>query len=196
MTEIKIGKIAETSLGMVVQRFTPNKRHYGDSKGAVIGKEYYQTTLKSLDDNKIDPNLFETIEVEKDINNRYLLKKGDIIMKISPPFSAAVIDFNCENLIGSSHFAIIRVNEEFDSEYLSFILNGKHVRRQLMRLIEGGSLSIIKISYLNEVKIRTRDKSEQKRYAKLFSLLMKRKELKTRVIEIEDEIIRDLISRL
>lgn len=65
-----------------------------------------------------------------------------------------------------------------------------------MRLIEGGSLSIIKISYLNEIEIRTRDKAEQKRYAKLFSLLMKRKELKTRVIEIEDEIIRDLISRL
>jgi len=197
MQMIKLGRIAEISSGMVVQRFTPKRGDEAASEGFEGQREYYHTTLKSLEDNNINPNLFESIEVAKMINQRYLLRKGDIIMKLSPPFSAAVIDFDCENLIGSSHIAIIRLNNDlFDPHYLTYILNGKHVRKQLSRLIEGGSLAIIKISYLNELKIRARIKDEQVKYAKLLSLLKKRKQLKMRIIEIEDEIIKDIISEL
>jgi len=198
MKEIKLEEVAQISSGLVLQRFGLDRKYSKVPKKQIStnGKMYYHVTLKAVDDNKIDLNLLETIKIEKEMNERYLLKKGDIIMKLSPPFSAAVIDFNCKNLLGSSHFAIIRVKDKFDPEYLSYILNGKYVQKQLNRIVEGGILSIIKINYLNEVKIRLMDKSEQLKYAKFFSLLSKRRELKMRVMELEDVIIENLISDL
>ena len=198
MKEIKLEEVTQISSGLVLQRFGLDRKYskMQKKKTNTNGKMYYHITLKAVDDNKIDLNLLETIKVEKKVNERYLLKKGDIIMKLSPPFSAAVIEFNCKNLIGSSHFAIIRVKDKFDPEYLTYILNGKYVQKQLNRLVEGGILSIIKINYLNEVKIRLRDKSEQLKYAKFFSLLSKRRDLKIRAMELEDVLIENVISNL
>jgi hypothetical protein len=46
------------------------------------------------------------------------------------------------------------------------------------------------------VKLRIRDKNEQILYAKLLSLLKQRRELKMRVIELEDKITDSLLREL
>lgn len=199
MKEVKLEKIAEISSGLVLRRFSLNKRYLKMPQKQIPstdGKQYHYTTLKSMDDNKIDLNLLETTKVEKRINDHYLLKKGDIIMKLSSPFSAAVIKFDCENLLCSSHFAIIRTIDEFDPEYLSFILNGKYVRKQLHKLTEGDRLPIIKINYLNKVKIRFRDRNEQIKYANILSLFLKRRELQNRKMTLEKMLVESILSDL
>ncbi len=75
-------------------------------------------------------------------------------MKLAPPYSAALVDFPCENIVATSNFAIIRKIEHFDPQYLAFVLNSKDVRRQIQRYVEGTALAIIKISYLKELKIK------------------------------------------
>jgi len=195
MKKIELEKAAEISSGLVVQRFTNRKGLKVEDEPAAK-KLYYYTTLKSVEDNKIDLSLLERVELEKEVKPNYLLRKGDIIMKLSSPFSAARVDFECENLLVSSHFAVIRVKDNFDPKYLSFILNGRYVRNQLNRLVEGGMLSIIKISYLKKVKIRFRNKDEQQKYGKLLSLLLRRNELKKRELELEELIMEDILSNL
>ena len=83
-----------------------------------------------------------------------------------------------------------------DPGYLSFILNAPYVRSQLRKLVEGSTLAVIKINHLNDVKLKIRDKNEQILYAKLLSLLKMRRELKMRVIELEDKITDSFLREL
>jgi|GEM_PF-932869 len=198
MCEKDLKMVASIYSGLVLQRFGLGRRYSNNRKTVSPSdeKSYYHIPLKAVEDNKIDLNLLETIKVEKEVNKRYLLKNGDIIMKLSPPFSAAMINFDCENLIGSSPFAIIRTSENIDPMYMTYVLNGKNVRKQLNRLVEGGTLAIIKINYLNQVKIPYRNLEDQIKYAKLLSLLSKRKNLRMKTVELEDSIIEKIISEL
>jgi len=188
MEDVKLEKVAEISSGLVLNRFISDQKKEGE--------EYLYITLKSVEDNKINLELLEYMNMGRKVQERYILHKGDIIMKLAPPFSAALIDFELPNLIAPSNFAIIRIKKDFDAEYLSFILNGKIIRRQLNRLVEGTILTIIKISYLNELKIKQRDKKEQIKYAKLLSLLLKRRELKKRILELEEQLMNNILSNL
>jgi restriction endonuclease S subunit len=188
MEEVKLEEVAEISSGLVLNRFSSDQEKEGE--------EYLYITLKSVEDNKINLELLECMNMERKVQERYILHKGDIIMKLAPPFSAALIDFDLPNLIAPSNFAIIRIKKDFDAEYLSFILNGKLIRRQLNRLVEGTILTIIKISYLNELKIKQRDKKEQIKYAKLLSLFLKRRELKKRILKLEEQLMNNILSNL
>ncbi|HAL64982.1 MAG TPA: hypothetical protein DCP10_05385 [Bacteroidales bacterium] len=197
MEEIKLKKIAKISSGMVLKRFIKSMKSSAvpTTKNTEKSRDdYYHITIKSVEDNKIHKNLFEQVSMERTVDDKYLLKKGDIVMKLTPPYSTAVIDFECENLVAPSNFAIIRVKDEFDSEYVSFVLNSKNIRKQLNRLVEGTTLAVIKINHLKELDIRCRDKKEQIKYAELASLLSKRLTLRTRILEIEKELTEDLLS--
>lgn len=189
MQETKLKKASHILSGAVLNRYSRVKDYPNTLK-------YSYITMKSIEDNRIYPEFFETQHTTRKVDEKYLLKKGDVVMKLAPPYSAALIDFNSENLVAPSNFAIIRTAGELDPGYLSFILNAPHVRRQLHRLVEGSSLAVIKINHLNDVKLKVRAKDEQILYAKLFSLLLKRRELKMRIIELEDKITDSLRRKL
>lgn len=181
MEEINLSDAAEISSGLTLNRFKSKKSSKADET-----ENYYHITIKSVEDNKINLDLLETLKTDRKVDGRYLLKRGDIVIKLSPPYNAAMVNFDLKNIVAAHNLAIIRSKGEFDPEYLTYILNGSYVRNQLNRLVEGGALSIIKKSSLNQIKIRTRDKREQRKYAKLLSLFSKRKELKLRIMELEE----------
>lgn len=189
MQELKLKKTALILSGAVLNRYSRVKDYPNTLK-------YSYITMNSVEDNRIYPEFFETQQATREVDEKYLLKKGDVVMKLAPPYSAALIDFNCENLVAPSNFAIIRSIGELDPGYLSFILNAPYVRRQLRKLVEGSTLAVIKINHLNEVKLKIRDKNEQILYANLLSLLKMRRALKMRVIELENKITDSFLREL
>lgn len=195
MKELKLKKVARISRGLVLQRFSRAKLYFKEDS---FEKEkiYSYITLNCVEDNRIDLKIVETIKIKRNVDEEQLLKKGDIVMKLAPPYNAALVDFECENIIAPSNFAIIRTRGNFDPEYLSFILNGEHTRKQLYRFIEGSTLGFIRISYLNELKVRYMDINKQVKYAKLFSALLKRKELKKKELKLEEKVTQSILSRL
>ncbi|WP_042703845.1 hypothetical protein [Methanobrevibacter arboriphilus] len=116
--------------------------------------KYYYIPQKSVFDNNIDSNTFETIVTNKKVENKYLAHYKDIIIKLTPPYNAAVVDFKRNDVIVPSNFAIIRVKDEFISVFLAYVLNGPNVKKQLRRLVEGTNIPIIKINNLKDIKIK------------------------------------------
>lgn len=158
--------------------------------------KYYYIPQKSVFDNNIDSNTFETIVTNKKVENKYLAHYKDIIIKLTPPYNAAVVDFKRNDVIVPSNFAIIRVKDEFISVFLAYVLNGPNVKKQLRRLVEGTNIPIIKINNLKDIKIKKRSSYKQIEYAKLFYLLDIRKELLLRKIELEDKLKDNILSKL
>ena len=66
----------------------------------------------------------------------------------------------------------------------------------MLRRVEGGSIPIIKIKSLNEVKIRQINLDMQVQYANLFRLISHRNCLKKRNIELEGLLTENILSNL
>lgn len=197
MNELKLGAVADIYSGLVLKRYEQPKEALKDSYNKDESeREYFYITLKGVDDNRINLELLERTTAKKKMDEKYVLRKGDIVMKLSPPYSAATVDFIREDIVAPSNFAIIKVKTKFQPEYLAFVLNSRHTKKQLNRLLEGSALAIIRITYLNQLKIRPRDMGQQNKYAKLLSLLLRKNELKKRELELEELIMENITSNL
>ena len=188
--EVKLKSIANLSSGLVINRIDSLKSIDDNSN------KYYYISQKSVYENYIDEGRFEPVFAEKTIENRYLARNNDIIMKLTPPYTVAMIDFNRNNLIIPSSFAIIRARDEFIPMYLAYVLNGKSVRQQLKRLVEGTNIPVIKINNLNNVKIKKVSKYKQIKYSKLFYLLDYRRRLLDTKRKLEESLKEGILSKL
>src|SRR5690242_1226780 len=85
------------------------------------GNEFKQIRLKDVTkDGVIKYEELEGFNSEK-VNEKYLLKKGDIILKAkSGDNTAAIIEEDIENVVAASHFIVITVNDNsiLNPEYL------------------------------------------------------------------------------
>lgn len=197
--KVKLEDISTISSGLVLNRITSSDIESiaidSDNIGEDI-KKYYYISQKAVDDNHIDEEKFIPIYTKKNIEEKYKAHYKDIIMKITPPYSAAVIGFKRKDVIVPSNFAIIRIKKDFVAVFLCYLLNGPNVRKQLRRLVEGSNIAIVKISNLKNVKVKKRNKAKQVEFSKLFFLVDYRRWLLDRKQEIENILKEDLLAKL
>ncbi|KZX10613.1 restriction endonuclease subunit S domain-containing protein [Methanobrevibacter filiformis] len=186
---LKLGQIADIYSGVVLSRIKSNNPNEDSHK-------YHVITKKAVNNNFMDTSQFEEIYTNKEIDDKFIAKDKTLVMKLTPPYSLSIIAFHREDVIIPSNFAIIHVNNEFDEFYLSYVLNSNNLRKQIIKLVEGTPFPVIKLDYLNDIKIKKIGISKQIHYSKLFSLLNKRKNLLKRKLEIEENIIKLTIDSL
>ncbi len=198
--KVKLGKIADIISGLTVNRFLSSRPiNYPNNEGnnkMDKAKEYQVLTQKSVTANNIDENHFESVTTDKIIEKKYFAQYKDIVIKKTSPYNAAVIQFDRNDVIIPSNFAIIRVKEEFIAIFLAYILNGNNVKHQLNKLVEGTNVHILKIANLNNLILKKRSKHRQVEFSKLFYLLNHRRTLLDKKRKLEETLKEDLISKL
>lgn len=142
------------------------------------GNDFKQIRLKDVTkDGVIKYEELEEFASEK-VNEKYLLKKGDIIFKAkSGDNTAALISDDVENLVPSVHFIIITINDlsVLDPEYLVAYLNSEYAQDYFKKNAEGTVQPIIKIKTLEELEIKIIEMEEQKKVSSLYNLIKKEK---------------------
>ena len=74
-----------------------------------------------------DLEVFHAIEP---LSREYLTQQGDIIIRLSIPYTAILIDSDVEGIVVSSNFAIIRSNRNYLlPEYLLWLLNTPDIKQ-------------------------------------------------------------------
>lgn len=111
----------------------------------------------------------ETLKTDKKLNEKYLLKKGNIIMRLTPPYTAITIDFDDENITTTSNYAIIKVKDYYSPELLAFYLNSEYTKEQIYKFSEQTSVKVINISNIKNFDIKKID--EEPLYESTFDLL-------------------------
>lgn len=92
--------------------------------------------------------IFDAIEV---LGSEYLTQKGDIIIRLSTPYTAILIEKETSNMVISSNFAVIRVDQRhLLPEYLFWLLNTILVKRQIFENTSSNMLGAIKPSFFSE----------------------------------------------
>ncbi|GAA0777112.1 hypothetical protein GCM10008908_31660 [Clostridium subterminale] len=167
---MKLDKIADVSTGLVLAR----KKASGNN-----GFGYELLTLRSFNENGyIEDDYLDDFISEDKINQQYLTKEGDVIVRLSSPNTAVYITKELENMVIPSLFAIIR-NESNNilSEFIAVFLNSKKCRRLLAADTIGSVISIVKTSAFKDLHIPKYTIEKQRDIIKVNSLVIKEKKL-------------------
>ena len=130
-----IGEIAGVRTGLVTAR---KKK----SASSARTYEYQLLNLKCIaDEGYINKVYIEAYETSEELKDNYLTQMGDILVRLSSPYTAVLIDQSslC-GLVVPSHFAIIRVDRQHAlPEYVFWVLRRDKNKITMMQNSSGST---------------------------------------------------------
>ncbi len=162
------------------------------------GINYKILTLKSLDNRGfIDDYLLEEFVSIDEIDDKYLTKKGDIVIRLSSPFTAACINDDQENIIVTSLFAILRPkNQNVYTKYICIYLNSDIMQKQYLKDASGSVLQMIKTSSLKDYKIKLLEMKYQKLAVEINDLMIRENILMEDLLENKKQYNRIVLNKI
>ena len=189
----KISEIADIQSGLVLSRKA--------AKENMNVYPYQRLTLRSVtEDCLLDISSFETYEACEPIDEQFLTKENDIIVRLFAPVCATLITKDYEGLVVPSQLAIIRLKDScpYLPGYLSVYLTNE---RSLENLIEGAGMAaqkIIKVGNVAELEIPCLPIEKQKMISDIANEQLNIVALYKKIIEQETlrtkTVIKDIIG--
>lgn len=186
----RLGELCKISSGLVFKR--------KEAPPDVSGYEYKLINLKSINNSGvINKDLIDDFISLEEIQDKYIAKKGDVIIRLSFPFTAAYVDENVEGSIISSLFSILRLNDPHVlPEFLSIVLNSEMMQRQYAREASGSALQMIKTSALKNYKISIPSIDTQEKMININQLALKEIDLLLQLSEQKKLYNKFIMSKL
>lgn len=175
---VKLGDIADIITGLVVKRKEA-------TKGYDLYSEYKLLTLKSFDQNGwlIEENL-EKFKSLEEIDQKYLTSAGDVIVRMSYPYTSIYISKKQEHMIVPSLFVIVRTtSNSLSPEYISLYLNSDIMKKQYSKESSGSVIQTLKTSSFKNLEIPCLELNFQEKAIQLNDLMKKEKILLLKLME-------------
>lgn len=182
---MKLKDISNIRTGAVLSRINGN------------GKEIRAITLKSLDEEGyLDCKSFETVAVD-DVKAKddYFAQVGDVLVRLTAPYTATVISEENAGAVVSSHYAIIRCNRSINPWYLFWWLTQN---RDLFYKAASGSvlLGTISSNVIAELQINVIPFDQQKKIAELMLISRRERELVIKLIEQRNKLVNTAVKAI
>lgn len=162
--QVKLGDVAEIRTGFMTTR---NK---SGSKG---GRKfsYRLLNLKCIDNlGFINSSMIEDFESCEKLKSDFLTRKGDILIRLSFPYTVVFIDKkeHC-GLLVPSHFAIVRANDPASAKYVFWALRRAKSRAALMQKSASTvALPVVTKIQIEEIVIPRFSEEKQKLIGNIF----------------------------
>lgn len=186
---MKLGEIAIIRSGLVLSR----KQAQEESEF-----QYLALNLRSIhpDGYIVLHELDQYTAVEK-LSADYITQNGDVVIRLSSPYTAVLIDEAYAGLVVSSNFVIIRANKHFIlPEYLHWLLNTPKIKRQIRENADSNVLGSIKSKFYADIDIVPITVDEQRKIAEINVLAKKERQLLTRLTEEKELYYNTLIDQI
>lgn len=181
--------------GKVVQRLIADPL-MGDK---VVDPQRKTVVSKTVDEGFIDDENVVLNDYKALPDDEKLTKEGDIIIKLTPPYKAAIIDKEHEGMFVSSFCSIIRNvdTDQITKEYLVAYLNSDVCRRKFEVATAGSAtIAMLTNTKISDLAIPFVDKEKQNAVSTHFFKMIANKKILTRIIELEEEKLASMIARL
>ena len=113
-------------------------------------------------------------------------------MRLTPPYTARIVEFSEPNITTTSNYAIIKVNEDYSPELLNFYLNSEYAKRQIYKFSEQTSIKVINISNIKNFDIKLNN-NDMSLYTELIQIFEEKKKNMEKKIQLEEDLIEELI---
>lgn len=146
---------------------------------------YRMLTLRSFDqDGWLREDGFDVFRSIEGIDTKYLTVEGDVVIRLSAPYTAVAIDKQHENILVPSLFVLIRIyDERILPEFLSIFLNSDKMKKCYIKESSGSTIQTIKTSAFKDFELQLPEMKRQKKSAELNNLLKKEKQLLRALLE-------------
>lgn len=144
---------------------------------------YDLIALKSISEERwiINGQLDRFYATER-LSSEYLTHNDDILIRMSKPYTAVLIDESTSNYLFSSNFTVIRCKKDLiDPKYLCWLLNSKGILDDIQKNNAGNMLGAIRSQYYAELEIEPIPLDKQKVLGNLYILGRRENELLIRL---------------
>ena len=139
----------------------------------------------------------ETLRTEAD--KKRITQIGDIVIKLSTPYDAAIIDEYSAGCIVPSFCAIIRHDATIDNRYLLAFLNSDCCKDQLKQQVAGAVMTVLSVGKVSSVLIPLATCEEQAVIGNRFIETQRKIRILKEIFELEtkrnDIVFRDLVEK-
>ena len=177
---MKLESIATLSVGQILTRVAT------DENSEI---QYKVLQPKAIGNNVIKDEDLTDIRFAKDVEREKFTREGDIVMKLSTPYDAVVIDENHVDLVIPSFCAVIRTEEGINPYYICALINSSYIKDQIKARIAGTVRPMMKISDLRTVNIPKVSNDKMNAIGEEYQLSLKKLDLLTKIINSEKEIM-------
>lgn len=168
-----------------------------ETKGHEVAVENQKTIVaKTIDKGLIEDDDVVLNNYRTELDKKRMTKEGDIVIKLSAPYGAALVDKQHEDMFVSSFCSIIRNVEEIDKEYLVAFLNSDNCRRQLEDSVAGSQMGILSSGKIMDLFIPIPNQDKQKEIGDYFSKTVRNRILLEKIVKLEDEKLSSLIAEV
>lgn len=167
---MKLGNIATVRSGLVLSRKQARES---------MGVRYPLLNLRSVNPRGyIEMNLLDVFDASEKLSSEYLSQTGDVIIRLSAPYTAILIDDETVGMVVSSNFIIIRTKrDELLPGYLVWLLNTPEVKHLIYENTSSNMLGAIKARFFSEFEVSLLPIARQQQIAVLNELAMKEAKL-------------------
>lgn len=168
-----------------------------ENKGDEVVVENQRTIVaKTIDKGLIEDDDVVYNNYRTQLDEKRMTKEGDIVIKLSAPYGAALVDKEHENMFVSSFCSIIRDVEGINKEYLVAFLNSDNCKRQLESSTAGSLLGVLSTGKIMDLVIPVPNETKQSEMGSFFSKTIKNRVLLEKIIKLEDEKLSSLIAEV
>ena len=155
---MKLGDAATIRTGLVLSR--------KEARG-LPGVRYPLLNLRSVNPKGyIDLEQVGVYDSKERLAPEYLSQIGDIIVRLSIPYTAVVINDVTAGMVISSNFAIIRVDcKKLIPEYLSWLINTAETKKAIYGKTGSNMIGAIKASFFSEFEVTLLPLDDQRKIA-------------------------------
>lgn len=169
---MKLGEVAEVRTGAVLTRIR--------TEDDAVKNSFKLINLKCVTDqgNIVFSNI-EEIELPTTLKEEVFAREGDIIVKLSSPYSAAIIGQEEIGCLIPSHFAIIRAQRtKLYPPFLLWFINSDYVKKKILQNNSGSSaFGTISSGFFDSLEIKEISMEKQRLLGDYILLSLKEKML-------------------
>lgn len=168
--QMKIGALADVRSGLVLSR--KQSREPTDYRYPLINLRCIQQ------EGIIDLNESDIYEAKEPLKEEYLSQRGDIVVRLTAPYTAVLIDDTTSGMVISSNFVVIRIEDkQLLPEYLFWLLNTQKVKRKIYENTTSNMLGAVKAKFLTDFELTVLPVEDQHKIAQLNLLAKKESQL-------------------
>ena len=167
---MKLGNIATVRSGLVLSR--KQARESSDIR-------YPLLNLRSINPGGyIEADQLDVFDAAEYLSPEYLSQIGDVIVRLTAPYTAILIDKVTAGMVISSNFVIIRADRrELLPEYLFWLINTPKVKRSIYENTSSNMLGAIKAKYFSDFEVPSLPITKQQQIAAMNELALKETKL-------------------
>ena len=135
----------------------------------------------------IDRKETDIFEAKEPLKAEYLSRRGDIVVRLTAPYTAVLIDASTAGMVISSNFVVIRMEDpKLLPEYLFWLLNTEPVRRNIYENTTNNMLGAVNTKFFLDFELTLLSPETQEKIAQ-FHLLARRESQLLKALEGEKE---------